>query len=123
MRRSLLAVLRGPDGRSLAWALAILVALNAFVAGGHIGYAGEGPAVCTVASHSPTGDGSPTPAQGDPCCFAGCISTATGLAGGEVVALPFPPEALTAFPPAAPAVATDVPHIAGHGPRGPPTLA
>lgn len=124
MRRSFLALLRGRDGRSLAWALALLVALNAFVAGGHMGAAaGDGPVVCTVASHAPGGNGPTAPAQADPCCFAGCVSAATGIVGGEAVLLPLPPLSRGVYAPAASTVAAPRPPAGNHRPRGPPSLA
>jgi hypothetical protein len=122
MRRSLFAIFRGRDGRSLAWALALLLVVNAFVAGAHTGFAASPSAVlCTI--DKAAGDSQAPAGHGEPCCLAGCLTPALGL-GDAVAALPLPvalPGRALSSPDAA--IVMVLPPIGSHGPRGPPLFA
>jgi hypothetical protein len=125
MRGSLLATLRGSDGRSLARAFICLLLFNAILAGWHSGAAavGAGMAICSAAE---TGGGDPAgPARNEnaPCCKAGCLSSAIAISDP-----PPSPEApawrlVSAAPVAGPAPPVTAPRILDHGPRGPPPAA
>ena len=69
-----LAVLRGPDGRSLARALAVLLLFGLFGAGVHAGaMAGDGGySVFCVAPRGDTAPALPDHHGGDECCLTGC---------------------------------------------------
>jgi hypothetical protein len=123
MRRSLLAIFRGPDGRSLAWALAFLLIVNGVATGGQIGFAAANPAVvlCTIGDH-PAGDKAPLPGHENPCCPAACSAAFGALSAPEI---PLPqakrmPGQL--FRSSSESVALDLPQLV-HGPRGPPSSA
>ncbi len=127
-RRSLLALLRGSDGRSMARGLALLVFVNVLLAGLHGGAlalsaaTGASP-ICTLAG----GNSDPGHPANDPdqraCCILGINAVAS-------VVPPSPP-ALADAPPAfvMPAlVPLPVDHARPHplagpaNPRGPPLL-
>jgi len=121
-RRSLLASLRGEDGRSLARALVVLILVSLFAGGLNAGSAAaEGR---TVLCAAPVEDDAGTPADhasGD-CCLAGVMPLGMGLAT--------PPPALASpAPVAAPearhaADAAVSPSFPGHATaRGPPLSA
>jgi hypothetical protein len=120
MRRSLLAILRGIDGRSIGRALAFLLVVNALAAGFHTGAIAATGTLCTAFHTGSTGTPS-APAYPDPCCMAGCAAQAVGLPG-EAASIQ-PPE-FAAAP--APGFAASSEAIAfrlfDHGPRGPPFL-
>lgn len=125
MRRSLLSLLRGADGHSLARALACLLLVNAVVTGfaSAAAIAAE-PAsvVCSIADNAAAPD-TPATAHDSACCDMGCGPTAPALAAEPVAAPNAPvtraigivlPRVVVATPPAS---------LPGHGPRGPPLLA
>jgi len=128
-RRSLLALFRGSDGRSLARGLTLLVLVNVLLAGLHVGAMANAAAsgtevVCTSAG----GHSNPaSPAGGDDtrsCCLIGCLSVVTSfVAPSSPVVADAPPAvampALMARP-----VACASPHLLDRpaGPRGPPLL-
>jgi hypothetical protein len=121
MRGSLLATLRGIDGRSLSRALICLLLLNAVVAGLHSGSvaAGDGMAICS-AGHAGGNPGDLAHDENAPCCKAGYLTTVATIADAPPV-----PEApawhfrgRVSAPPRAPLVAAV--RAFDHGPRGPP---
>lgn len=125
MARSFLGLLRGPDGVSLARALACLLLLNALIAGFHSGIAAAAPVGTVLCSADAAGIADTTPGDAAPrdhaapCCAAGCLS------GG--VALPPPAETPLRIPTAADRVAAPglaAPLVAFRadslGARGPP---
>jgi len=123
MRRSLFAIFRGSDGRSLAWALALLLLVNAFVAGANTGFAATpGALLCAIGDAHGSRDAPGGARHGDPCCLAGCVNSA---AGAELPATILPLPHTTTGTPVLPndAVALVLPQPSGHGPRGPPLLA
>ena len=130
MRRSLFALLRGVDGRSLARALAALVFVNALIAGLHGGMLAQAatsdtPVICALAGGQDT---PANPASDDDhraCCLLGCISAAATVVpptSPELAGLPS--SALGACRACRPRPARRTPHpIEGPAsPRGPPLL-
>ncbi len=133
MGTSLFGLMRGADGRSLARALIVLIVVNVFVGGFHLGAMAAdgdgGGVICTLASgagaHAP---GSTGPQNDCPCCVLGCA-----VACGHASAAPVEPSlAAILVPPPALRVAVLVPpdHAApsprlpsSHGPRSPPLPA
>lgn len=126
MRRSLFALLRGSDGRSLARALACLLLLNTIVAGlveGAMAAPAAPGLLCSV-------DGArEVPASPDganrslTCCEMGCTAAAPALPP-EPAAVPGPAIVPTGFyrhPSIAAAPPSALPDA--HRPRGPPVLA
>ncbi len=126
-RRSLLALLRGPDGRSMARGLALIVLVNVLLAGLHGGAlaqsaATDTPAICTFAG--PNSD--PGHPANDPdrraCCTLGLASVNVMPPSPPVLADAPPPVALPVF------IALPAGHAAPHpldgpaNPRGPPLL-
>ena len=88
-----LAVLRGPDGRSLARALVVLLLFGLFGAGVHAGaMAGDGGnTVFCIALAKDTAPAVPGHHDGDTCCLTGCnpaqpmlVTTAAGIAAPRV---------------------------------------
>jgi hypothetical protein len=129
MRISLLALMRGRDGRSLSRALAFLVLLNAVFGGLHAGMAAVAPDTATVLCHGAgTTDPTHLPAAPIPnshadCCLTGCASAP---AGNVMAALPEPLPPLAASSIRPPIATQSIPvHrvLAREGPRGPPVLA
>jgi hypothetical protein len=124
MRRSLLALLRTPDARSLGWALSALLALNVFVAGLHLGFASatsRGAVLCSA--EQPGNGGVPSPATHDqPCCLAGCMTPALGLASPPAEIARALPILLAMQVPAADAPMA-IRQERANAPRGPPVLA
>jgi hypothetical protein len=129
MSRSLLAMVRGPDGRSLAWALALLLVLSGvFGAFSSAGMAGAGPDASLLCRGDVSSDGAgapaiPTPEDHGFCCTLGC---GPSQAGAHAVVDGVPPAMVPARGISPPADAPGV--IALHrpasaGPRGPPVLA
>ncbi len=134
MQKSLFALMRGADGRSLARALIVLLLVNILVGGFHLGAmaaAGNGVGViCSLASgasasHDPA---APQPDDQCPCCALGC---AVGC--GPAPAVPVEPS-LAGFvlPPAGGTVNEAVPLgqsapsprlRSSNGPRSPPLPA
>ena len=120
---SFLSALRGADGRSLARAMAILVGLNLFAAGFHLGaMAAGGPFVlCAVAggANEPTAPGG---ADHHDCCDAGCVPAPIALTidRGAVLEPPDPAAATPRRETALPLVPLAAPHATA---RGPPILA
>ncbi len=129
MRRSLFALLRGVDGRSLARALAALVFVNALIAGLHGGMLAQAatsdtPVICALAG----GQDTPAdPARDDDhraCCLLGCISAAATVVpptSPELAGLPSSTLVLATLPPAKGAT-TPHPIESPASPRGPPLL-
>ena len=126
IRRSLLAPLRGPDGRSLARGLAVLVLVNVLLAGLHGGAlalaaASDTPAICTLAG----ANSDPAHPANDPDHRACCI---VGLNAAANVVPPSPPTLADAPPATVMPVLVPLPagHAASHpldgpaSPRGPP---
>lgn len=128
MRKPLLALMRGEDGRSLARALIALLLLNLFVAGFHTGVqasAAPGAGVlCSLMQTGATGDPqAPASDHQPPCCTIGCPSPAIAeLPQAPVAAVaPLPaPDALFTLPVTLTPEATTSP---AHRPRGPPSFA
>jgi hypothetical protein len=133
MQKSLFALMRGADGRSLARALIVLLLANVIVGGFHLGAmaaAGDGVGViCSLASGAGAHAPGPTQPQNDcPCCALGCA-----LACGHASAVPVEPSlAAIALAPPARSVAAPVrlDHAApssrlssSNGPRSPPLPA
>ncbi len=128
-RRPLLALLRGPDGRSLARALAAIVFVNVLFAGLHGGalaYSAttDTPSVCTSAgANSDPGhpaNNSDRRAYG----MVGCLTTVTSIVtpSSPVLADAPPVLALPVF--IAPPAGGTTPHLLDGeaNPRGPPLL-
>ena len=124
MRRSLFALLRGADGRSLARALACLLLINAVVGGFVSGAQAADPAavLCTIGIGSDPAD-APAPSHDAACCEFGCVPVTPALATTPNV-VPERQAVGDVRPPVIPdPAATPAMRIAGHGPRGPPSLA
>lgn len=128
-RRSLLALLRGPDGRSIGRGLALLVLVNVLIAGLHGGAVAQvaaagGLAICTLAG----ANSDPGHPANDPdsraCCMLGCLTAvATVVPPNLPVLADEPPEiALPAFVTLAAGHATPHPLAGPANPRGPPLL-
>lgn len=124
MRRSLLAQFRDRDGRSLMRALAVLLTLNAIVAGLHSG-AMAAPAGSTILCAATAGnpDNPPQPVRADfhDHCLASCTAPAVPDAGMAELASPafVISGGLTLRP-----IDARQPAVSHHAqPRGPPSLA
>jgi hypothetical protein len=111
MGTSLFALMRGADGRSLARAMIVLLLVNVFVGGFHLGAmaaAGNGIGViCTLASDASAAHDPAAPQPGDqcPCCALGCA-----IACGHATAVPAEPSlAGIPLPPAGETVTQAVP--------------
>ena len=128
-RRSLLALLRGPDGRSIGRGLALLVLVNVLLAGLHGGAlaqaAGTGvPAICTLSgpNHDPGYPANDVDHRA--CCMLGCVAATANIL----------PPALPALADVHPAILADISQLSttvrvrSHlsdgpaQPRGPPLL-
>jgi hypothetical protein len=128
MSRSFLAMVRGPDGRSLALALVLLLALSGvFGAFNSAGMAGAGAEATLLCSGDDSTDGAgapaiPTPSDHGSCCTLGCGPSQVGTVAAIDSAPPPTPSAQGVSPPteAARVMALDRP--ASAGPRGPPVL-
>lgn len=123
MRRSFLSLLRGADGRAIARALTCLLLVNAVVAGFVSGAAAAAPetVLCTIGIGSDNADPADT-AHDTACCEMGCVPTTPALATTPDV-LPERTAVRDICPAAIPdPPATPATRIAGHGPRGPPSL-
>jgi hypothetical protein len=132
MGRSLFALVRGRDGRSLALALAVIVTLNTALGGFAAGAMASGNQGLTLCDAATTAGGLPPlndPRNSDDCacCVFGCSAGCTPVAGtvperhapglpemlhDDAVALPVAVQALPA-----PRL------IRPEGPRGPPSSA
>ena len=125
-RRSLLALFRGSDGRSLARGLAMLVLVNVLIAGLHGGAlalsaASDTPAICTFAG----ANSDPAHPANDPDHRACCV---LGLTAAANVVPPSPPTLADAPPVVAAPVLVPLPADAvaldpldrAASPRGPP---
>ena len=128
-RRSLLALFRGPDGRSMAHALALVVLVNVLLAGLHGGAlalsATTGtPVVCTLAG----ANSDPGHPANDPddraCCTLGCLSAVASVVppSSPVLADAPPAIALPVFIALLAGHATPHPLARPSNPRGPPLL-
>ncbi len=127
-RRSLLALLRGPDGRSMVRGLALIVLVNVLIAGLHGGAlarsaATGASAICTLAG----ANSDPAHPANDPdrraCCTLGLVSANVVPPSPPVLAHTPPAVALPAFVPLAASDATLHPLDGPANPRGPPRLA
>jgi hypothetical protein len=123
MRRSLFTTFRGADGRSLAWALALLLLVNAFVSGANIGFAATpGVTLCAVGDTHGAGDTPGAPGHADPCCLAGCVTSAAGVpVAGTILPLPRPTAGTLVV--SGDAVVRATLRWVAYAPRGPPLLA
>lgn len=78
-----LNLLRGPDGRSLARAIAILMVFNLFAAGLHAGALAGGGGDAFILCQVPSEAGDPAVPGSEhraDCCLAGCGTTTLALA-------------------------------------------
>jgi len=122
MRRTVLTVLRGADGRRLAAALASLLLVAAMLGGFHAGaMAAGGRPTFVLCSHSGSDGRGQTPA-GEPtdlCCIAGCLAPALAAAP------PMLPAPMSAGGIATAVLGTHSPAVDAwsgrHFPRGPPS--
>jgi hypothetical protein len=123
MRRSLLAIFRGADGHSLAWALAFLLIVNGVATGGQIGFAAANPGtvLCTIGDH-PAGGKAPLPGHERPCCTAACSASSGALHVPEMALARTEGLPGQLFRSSSESVALDLPQLV-HGPRGPPSFA
>jgi hypothetical protein len=128
-RRSLLALLRGSDGRSIGRSLAALVLVNVLLAGLHGGAMAQAaatsvPAICTLAG----ANGDPGHPANDPdyraCCVLGCLTAVANVVPPDspVLADEPPAIALPVFVTLAAGHATPHPLAGPANPRGPPLL-
>lgn len=126
-RRPLLALFRGPDGRSMARGLAVLVLVNVLLAGLHGGAMAETaatgvPAICTLAG----GNNDPAHPGNDvdyrTCCMAGCLSAVASVVPptSPVLADQPPATVLPAFTALPAGHAAPNPLDRPANPRGPP---
>ncbi len=131
MQRAFLHLLRGPDGRSLARALAFLLLINAFVGGFHGGMLalaadGNGPVICAFGAAQQKAAGGSGQEHLPACCVLGCLGIATTpVADIAVPLLPQPPARVAEVVTPAPSgivLSTDR-LIRPQGPRGPPRIA
>ena len=130
MPRSLLAILRGSDGRSLARALALLVLVNVVLAGLHGGVlaassADGAPVVCALAGGGSAPASPADDQQQHACCLIGCVSSViTAVAPAAPVIADVPLAVATPLP-MPPQTGRTIAHLleAPTGPRGPPVLA
>jgi len=125
MRRSLLATLRGSDGRSLARAFICLLLFSAILVGWHNGAAaaGVGMAICSAGETGGSNSADAAHDESAPCCKAGCLSAAIAISDP-----PPSPEApawrlVAAVPVTGFASPVTVSCILALGPRGPPPAA
>jgi hypothetical protein len=127
MRRSLFALLRGPDGRSLARALAALLFLSAVIGqlpgGLHGAAAAGGPVLCSALANS-SAPGAPVSNDFAPCCLALCAGSLAPIVVSPAPAIAdVPASSAAVLQPAliesASAGFAELPF----GPRGPPVLA
>jgi len=125
--RPLLALFRGPDGRSLAHGLALLVLINVLLAGLHGGALAQSaatgvPVICTQAG----GNSDPGHPANDPdtraCCVLGCLPAVAGIVPPSSPALADAPPApaMPAFIALPAGRATPHPLAGPASPRGPP---
>lgn len=128
-RRSLLALLRGPDGRSITRGLAVLVLVNVLLAGLHGGALAFSattatPTTCTSAG----GNGDPAFPANDSdyraCAMVGCLSAVASVLPPDSPALADapPPLPLPAFIALPAGHATPHPLARPGNPRAPPLL-
>jgi hypothetical protein len=132
MRGLLLARMRNADGRSLARALAVLLFVNALIAGWHAGFmaeAGPGTVICAYgAEHGPAGSPAmPHPGDEPLCCLVACHvgGNRSPAAGTPTAAIAVLPErtVLAAAPPSRNLALPRALAVAAFEPRGPPLLA
>jgi hypothetical protein len=128
-RRPLLALLRGPDGRSIGRGLALLLLVNVLVGGLHGGAMAEAatsstPAICTLAG----GNSDPAHPANDidyrGCCLVGCLTAITSFVppdSPEIADAP-PALALPVFVGLPAGQAAPRPLDGPASPRGPPLL-
>ena len=118
----LLAVLRGSDGRSLAIALACLLAVSSLIGGVQVAAAADAATgvLCTLGNA--TGGGAPPADHPEPCCMAGCLSPAPTLAATSAVLSAPANKSVDVLRPLVGSISPDLPQLV-HGPRGPPSLA
>ncbi len=127
-RRPLLALLRGPDGRSMARALALIVLTNVLLAGLHGGAMAESAATGTSAICTLAGANSdPGHPANDPdrraCCVLGLNAVASVVPPSPPILADTPPATMVAVLVPAPAEhATLHPLDGPASPRGPPLL-
>lgn len=117
----LLAVLRGSDGRSLAIALACLLAVSSLIGGLQAGAAANAATgvLCTLGDV--TGSGAPPADHPEPCCMAGCLSPAPVLTATPAALSAPANKSVDVLRPLAWSISPDLPQLV-HGPRGPPSL-
>jgi hypothetical protein len=129
MRSSLLSRFRGVDGHSLARALALLIVVNAVVAGLHTGVTAAEPAqaICSVGAESAGGDvpdaGHPGGATDRLCCTFGCVPTGAALPTADATVMPSPALRGIKAPPPREGILAATGWLPSHRPRGPPVLA
>jgi len=124
MRTSLLAIFRTRDGRSLARAMALLVALHALVFGLDAGtMAGAARARTVLCTSDGAGSIPAAPAEhrDRDCCLTGCTAP-TVAALPPAIAIPAPEGMPTAIAAAAVSAGPSRP-LTDAAPRGPPRLA
>ncbi len=128
-RRSLLAQLRGPDGRSIGRCLAVLVLVNVLLAGLHGGAMAQAaatgvPAICTLAG----ANSDPAHPANNPdhraCCMVGCLCAVASVVPPDSPLLADAPPAIAmpVFIALAAGHATPHPLAGPANPRGPPHL-
>ncbi len=125
-RRPLLALFRGPDGRSLARGLALLVLVNVLLAGLHGGAlalsaASDTPAICTLAG----ANSDPAHPANDPdhraCCVLGLNAVASVVPPSPPALADAPPAVIAPVPVPPPAERATLHPLDGPAnPRGPP---
>jgi hypothetical protein len=128
-RRSLLALFRGSDGRSIGRGLAVLVLVNVLLAGLHGGAMAQAaatgvPAICTLAgANSDPGHPGSDPGYRS-CCMLGCLSAVASVVPPDSLVLADAPPAIAmpVFITLAAGHATPHPLAGPANPRGPPLL-
>lgn len=125
MRKPLLALMRGADGRSLARALVVLFLVNMFAAGFHNGAMATGDtafALCTLATQNGP-DHSPPADHTSPCCTIGCpLPGIADVTAPPMLAAPNAPIATASVPAPVERPRLTLSPIAPQ-PRGPPSFA
>ncbi len=127
-RRSLLALLRGPDGRSLARGLMVLVLVNVLIAGIHDGalaYAAttDTPTVCTSIGDNADPAHPANDVDHRTCCILGINAVASVVPPSTPALADTPPAVpLPVFIALAAGHATPDPLDGPANPRGPPLL-
>jgi hypothetical protein len=127
MRRSLFALLRGPDGRSLARALAALLFLGAVIGqlpgGLHGAAAAGGPVLCSASANS-SAPGAPAGNDFAPCCLALCAGSLAPVVVSPAPALAdVPASAAPVLQPLLSETTSADFAALPFGPRGPPVPA